>query len=99
MTDNLTEGGVGRPRTRWIHDEDERHFSQVDAQALLGRCIRTKVEFSGVPAGTAGTVTRTDKGSSPEGYTVAIQWNLPDRPRPLVDWFTRDEYQSFLEDL
>lgn len=32
----------------------ESYFSREDALALVGRAIRTKVEFSGVPKGTAG---------------------------------------------
>jgi len=77
---------------------DESFFSHTEAKALLGRSIRTKIQFSGVPAGTSGTVTRADEGFYPEGYTVAIQWDLPERRKPLVDWFTRDEYRRFLEE-
>ena len=56
---------------------------------------RTRVEFSAVPAGTSGQVTRADGG------TVAIEWALEARygriRRPLVDWFTREEYEQFSE--
>jgi hypothetical protein len=75
----------------------ESYFSRTDAEELLWRRVRTRVEFSGVPKGTTGAVVRVDKGSYPEGYTVAIQWDLPNRAKPLVDWFTRDEYFKFLE--
>jgi hypothetical protein len=75
----------------------ESYFNRADAEELLWRRVRTKVEFSGVPKDTAGAVVRVDTGSYPERYTVGIQWDLPGRAQPLVDWFTRDEYQRFLE--
>ena len=63
------------------------------AKSKVGKRIRTKVEFSGVPAGTSGQVTRADRG------TVAIEWALEARiRRPLVGWFTRQEYEQFLEE-
>lgn len=60
--------------------------------------IKTLIEFSGVPRGTLGEVTRADK--SGEGYTLAIQWELPERHgKPLVDWFTKGEYERFLVEI
>src|SRR5206468_5065021 len=41
-------------------DSPQEHFSRQEAVAQLGRRIRTEVEFSGVPAGTAGIVVRAD---------------------------------------
>jgi hypothetical protein len=32
-------------------------------------------------------------------YDVAIQWNLPGRVKPLVDGFSKEEYQRFLEEI
>lgn len=70
-------------------------FTQQQAQALMGLRVRTQVEFSGVPAGTAGKVVRADEGAG--GYTVGIQWELAGRDRPLVDWFDRAEFTRYLE--
>lgn len=73
-------------------------FDDRAALAKVGLRIQTLVEFSGVPRGTLGEVTRADR--SGEGYTVAVQWKLPDRVgKPLVDWFTRDEYEGFLVEI
>lgn len=135
------EGGwaisVGEVR-RWIarqpaaqpardHDEDQEHFSQAEAQAKVGKRIRTRVDFSGVPAGTTGRVVSADPagqakapfGEAVETFDVAIQWDLP-RPtpsadlvipakgepyieirngKPLVDWFTKGEYEQYLDEL
>lgn len=71
-------------------------FGECAALTKVGQQIKTLVEFSGVPKGTLGEVTRADR--SGEGYTLAIQWELPERrERPLVDWFTRDEYERLVE--
>lgn len=103
------------------------YFSQAEAEAKVGRRIRTLVEFSGVPLGTTGQVISADEagwakppfGKEEEVFDVAIQWDLP-RPepfadlvippsaepyihirtgKPLVDWFTKDEYEKYLDEL
>ena len=76
-------------------DSPQEHFNRQEAVALLGRRIRTQVEFSGVPAGTAGIVVRADPAGTQRAYTVGIQWQLDGRQQPLVDWFTKSEYDRF----
>jgi hypothetical protein len=72
-------------------------FNESAALTKVGQRIKALVEFSGVPRGTLGEVARADK--SGEGYTLAIQWDLPERrAKPLVDWFTKDEYERYLEE-
>ena len=72
-----------------------RLFDEATAVAKIGRRIHTLVEFSGVPRDTAGQVIRADPSDG--GYTLAIQWELAERrAKPLVDWFTQDEYEQFL---
>jgi hypothetical protein len=105
---------------------ERKYFSQEEAQTKVGRRIRTRVAWSGVPEGTAGDVIRADPagqtkqpfGKAVEVFDVAIQWNLPAEPqrvgigqlegetflvvtggKPLVDWFTKDEYEKYLEEL
>src|SRR5216117_647169 len=79
-------------------DSLQEHFNRQEAVALLGRRIRTQVEFSGVPAGTAGIVVRVDPGGTPGAYTVGIQWQLDGRQQPLIDWFTKSEHDRFLKE-
>jgi hypothetical protein len=62
------------------------------ASSKLGARVSTLREFSGVPAGTTGTVTRAD------GPTVAITWDLPHRQKPLTDWFTRTEFEAYTQE-
>lgn len=91
-------------------------FSKQETLEKVGKVIETLVNFSGVPKGTTGTVTRADQ-SERDKWMVAIQWHLPtNRPslthgqigrepviaietgKPLVDWFTKSEYERFLEE-
>ncbi len=73
-------------------------FDQATALGKVGRRIRTLVEFSGVPRATTGQVIQADPTGP--GYTLAIQWELPEhRARPLVDWFSRSEYERFLVEI
>lgn len=60
--------------------------------------IRTKVEFSGVPKGTEGEITNVEYKKSGEAL-YAVQWNLPNRSKPLVDWFTQEEKDRYLEEV
>lgn len=76
------------------------YFSKEQAEAQLGKRIRSLVEFSGVPVGTTGTVVAFDE-IYPEGFDVVIEWDLADRlygaqTKPLRDWFTRGEFEGFL---
>lgn len=77
---------------------DERRFAPAQGAAKVGKRVRTLVEFSGVPKGTTGIVTRYDEGA------VAIAWDLPHRlfgtrTMPLVDWFDRAAYDRYLAEL
>ena len=75
-------------------DRDE-YSTPAEAQAKVSQCIRTTVAFSSVPKGTTGLILEpTDKLVS-----LPIQWDLPGRTRPLVDWFTRWEYEKYLEEI
>ena len=50
--------------------------------------IRTLTKFSGVPFGTTGTAIK-------DGKQFKITWDLI-RSKPLVDWFTDDEFIQYL---
>lgn len=87
------------------------NFKKEEAQAKVGKKIRTRIEFSGVPLGATGTVVRADamgpsriQNKTEEVWDVVIEWDVPDRPfeahqRPLQDWFSRDEYERYLEEI
>lgn len=78
---------------------EREYFSQGEALAKVGHKIRTLIEFSGVPKGTTGIVLEPNDRL----VSLPIQWDLPERPygaysKPLVDWFSKDEYEKFLEE-
>jgi len=85
----------------------QSYFDKTTALSKVGKKIQTLVQFSGVPRGTTGTVIRADvvshaipvMGTAAELYDLAIEWDLPHRCKPLVDWFTKDEYEKFLVEL
>jgi len=102
---------------------ERERFTSEEAEAKVGKRVKTLVDFSGVPKETPGQVTRADDSGIEEGgpgrrFTVAIQWDLPWEPqrvgmsqiegesflvvtrgKRLVDWFSKDEYEQYLEEL
>ena len=52
--------------------------------------IKTSVQLSGVPKGTEGEAV-------PDHGKWKITWDLPNRPKPLVDWFNDEEFGRLLQ--
>lgn len=96
-------------------NENREYFTKEEAEALVGKHIRSLVAWSGVPINTTGRVVGADENG---GWTVAIQWDLPIKPqnmgtvesadepflavsgeKSLVDWFSKSEYQRYLEEI
>jgi hypothetical protein len=83
---------------------EREYFDEHSALRKVGKHVQTTVAFSGVPRNTKGIVVRADivcRRKMPHGeiielFDLAIQWNLPDRYTPLLDWFSQDEYERFL---
>jgi hypothetical protein len=74
------------------------YFTQVEAEALVGSEVKTRKAWPGVPEGTSGTVVSADP--STYGWTVGIRWHLStdlSMPTLEVDWFTRHEFQLWME--
>jgi len=69
-------------------------FTKAEAEAKVGQWIKTRIEWLGVEAGTIGKVVKAD--SLGEVWSVVIRW---DWPRTRHDWFTKDEYKKFLEEI
>jgi hypothetical protein len=98
------------PRKRF----NARYFSYDEAQATLGRVVRTRVAGRRIPQGTRGTVLYARRAGA--GYELGIQWALTPPPlmltplprfpflglrrQPAVDWVRQDQYARYLaEDL
>jgi hypothetical protein len=82
----------------------ERFFTRAEAEAKVGKKIRTLVEFSGVPKGTTGQVVRVDLmgktksafGVASEVYDVVIQWELTIEPTEVTRGETDGEPFIFI---
>lgn len=70
-------------------------FSDAEAQAKVGRRVRTLTAFYRVPRDTTGRVVDTYEMSE-NRYDVVIQWNLPEAPEPILDRFAKSTYEQFL---
>jgi hypothetical protein len=79
--------------------ETEPTWTREEASTLVGLRIITTRPYSGVPAGTTGTVTGFEEGGKrhPDGLVdpyVMITWDLPGRrPPPLTDGFSRADFE------
>lgn len=79
---------------------EREYFTKQEAADKTGRRIRTKIQFAGVPKSTTGRVLQPND----ELVSLPIQWDLPGRlfgthKKPLVDWFSKRDYESYLEEI
>ena len=59
--------------------KSREYFTREEAEALVGKRIRTLIAWSGVPIHTTGRVISADENG--DGWTVAIRWDLPIKPQ------------------
>ena len=72
-------------------------FTRAEAQAKVGRRVRARVAFAGVPEGAIGTIVRVDHVI--DGYDVEVAWVWSGRRTPWIDWVTKAEYEAHLVEL
>jgi hypothetical protein len=72
-------------------------FIRAEAQAKVGKRVRARVAFGGVPQGAIGTIIGAD--CVIDGYDVEIAWGWSGRRTPWVDWLTKEEYEARLIEL
>jgi hypothetical protein len=66
-------------------------FNKQDAEAQVGRNVRTLADISCVPAGTRGRVVAAEEAGN--GYDVAVEW---ESSHLAVDWFSKDQFERCL---
>ena len=73
------------------------HFTREEAAGTLGNKIQTRMAFSGIPAGTTGVVSAMYNAGGNE-WGIDVTWNLKNRKGkpPVIDGFSKTEYESFL---
>src|SRR4029453_4461567 len=94
------------PERKRFTTPESKNFTQAEAQAKVGKVVRSLQEFASVPQGTLADVISADpRGTSkPMGgkgfqvFDVAVQWRLQEL-KPLVDWFSKEEYEQYLEEI
>ena len=88
------------------------HFTRAEAAEKQGVIVQTTVPIFEVPRGTYGRVVHCAK-TDDDGYAVAVVWQrAPDRPYehapdadttppadPIMDWFTKGEYERYLREI
>ncbi len=72
-------------------------FTKAEAQAKVGRRVRPRAAFAGIPGRAIGTIIRVDRVI--DGYDVEVAWVWSGRPTPWVDWLTKEEYGARLIEL
>jgi hypothetical protein len=69
-------------------------FTRAEAQAKVGKRVRTHVACAGVPRGAIDTIIRADRVI--DGYDVEVAWVWSGRRTPWLDWLTKEEYEARL---
>jgi hypothetical protein len=77
-------------------DPQRRHFTEEEVKAKGGTHVRALVGAYEVPQGKTGVVI--DAMPAGDGYDVCVEWES-DGDSVLQDWFTKDEYERFLEEV
>jgi hypothetical protein len=75
----------------------ETAFTRAAAQAKVGKRVRSRIAFAGVPQGAIGTIIRADRVI--DGYDVEVAWVWAGRRTPWIDWVTKAEYEACLIEL
>jgi hypothetical protein len=72
-------------------------FTRAEAQAKVGKRVRTRLAGAGIPRGALGTIIRAE--CVIDGYDVEVAWVWAGRRTPWVDWLTKAEYEVRLIEL
>jgi uncharacterized metal-binding protein len=73
-------------------------FSRVEAEALIGRQVRTKLAIDGVPAGAVGKVMQLDEMER-DGFDLIIEWSVLVHGKRQHNWFSKDDYHQQLAEV
>lgn len=71
-----------------------QRFTRRDAEALVGRRVRSLAAYAYLPTGTTGCVVTLEE-IGPEEFEIVVEWDATGRTS-LRDWFTQTEFARFL---
>ena len=86
-----------RQRGTMEADEKPRRFSREEAEAKLGRRVRSVSRVENIPVGTGGYVTQVDEIEK-DGFELIIEWDSLLDGKRQHDWFAKDQYVRCLSD-
>jgi len=73
-------------------------FSRAEAEALLGKQVRTKLAIDGVPAGALGQVMQIDEMEH-DAFDLIVEWSVLVHGKRQHDWFNKDDYNQQLAEV
>ena len=73
-------------------------FSRAEAEALLGRQVRTKLAIDGVPAGALGQVMQLDDMER-GAFDLIVEWSVLVHGKRQHNWFSKDDYHQQLAEV
>jgi hypothetical protein len=78
---------------------ENSYFTEQQATALVGRYVRARLHWSGVPGGARGVIKSACE--SPTGWGVIIEWDLPSPIKKQTDvlTFARGDFERALEEI
>ena len=76
----------------------QARFSKAEAEALLGRQVRTKLAIDGVPAGAVGKVMQLDEMEH-DAFDLIIEWSVLVHGKRQHNWFSKDDYHQQLAEV
>lgn len=73
-------------------------FTEAEAQALIGKHVRSERKWGYIRKGTMGTVTRAEPEPSGRAWMVSVAWEVPGFTDGLSDWVTASEYRRWVRE-
>lgn len=75
------------------------HFTEQQANDLVGHYVRARIHFSGIPGGALGVIAEAREGDP--GWRLYIAWNVPPLVKKQTDTvaFARGDFERALERL
>ncbi len=70
-------------------------FSKSEAEARLGRRVRTTLAIDGIPAGSTGYVMQMDEMER-DSFELIVEWYVLVHGKKQHNWFTKDDYSHQL---
>jgi hypothetical protein len=78
-------------------DQKPVRFNREEAQAKLGRRVRSIIACDGVPTGTFGRVMQLDEIEK-NNFEVIVEWYVLIEGKRQHDWFSKEEFEQCLVD-